>query len=520
MKNILYQKRNGLLFLVILVGIGLFYDFHHVFHLPPHSTHVWRQTDGASIAYRYYQDDMNFFRPKMINVFRSDGNNVGEFPILYYLAAVAYQIFGFKEGILRLLSLLCVYLGLFALYKLSFKVTQDLVLALSFPILIFSSPVFVFYSFNFLPDAPAFGLSIFGLYAFYNFYQTAAKKWQWISFFFFLIAGLIKVTSLIGLVAILIIWIAEKLSIPPFKTSENRFPKQWTSVLLFGSIFIIVAIWLAWARQYGLRHESAYLLSRTMPIWDISTGMIQHIANKIYNILAERYFHPIVHLLTIGISIFMLSRFKKIPHKLYAFVALCFMGCLSIFLIWYQQFEHHDYYVINLILFPVVIGLSFLYYLKKHHLKILNNPVFKIGFLALTILSCFHARKEQMIRYEPHGKYYAYHALMQSDQLQSWLLEHGVQQDDKVISVPDASPNITLYYLKRRGWTEYNNFIGWNKYSNGNQYTKETIEDLISKGAKYLVVHDPKYLELPAFKAFTNKPIGVYENAAYFYELQ
>ena len=56
----------------------------------------------------------------------------------------------------------------------------------------------------------------------------------------------------------------------------------------------------------------------------------------------------------------------------------------------------------------------------------------------------------------------------------------GIGKDDKVISIPDPSINGTLYYMNRKGYTDFGS-----DFSNADGFYQR-IED----GAKYLIVND------------------------------
>ena len=60
------------------------------------------------------------------------------------------------------------------------------------------------------------------------------------------------------------------------------------------------------------------------------------------------------------------------------------------------------------------------------------------------------------------------------------LASLGVDKNDKVISIPDPSPNHTLYTINRNGWTDL--------YKNVSSL--DQIRELIKLGAKYLIVND------------------------------
>jgi hypothetical protein len=52
-----------------------------------------------------------------------------------------------------------------------------------------------------------------------------------------------------------------------------------------------------------------------------------------------------------------------------------------------------------------------------------------------------------------------YNGYLASVGMQHFLNQHGVIESKSILSLPDESPNKTLYLLKRKGYTEYNNYI-------------------------------------------------------------
>lgn len=69
---------------------------------------------------------MNFFEPKNLNLASEGGKAVSEFPILYYLTACLYFIFGEKEFILRLINVSIVSVGFFYLFRLLNQLFQSI----------------------------------------------------------------------------------------------------------------------------------------------------------------------------------------------------------------------------------------------------------------------------------------------------------------------------------------------------------------------------------------------------------
>ena len=195
---------KGLLILLMsFIALCIIYGYPHIFFLRPQSVHTWRQTDGASLMLNYYHDGLNFFQPRLHHQEGTNGKTVAEFPITYYLGAVACKIFGFKEGFTRVVSLLFFLLGIIGMYGIVFLYTQSLFYSICIALFLFASPVEAYYAFNFLPDSTATGAMLMGT-LFLLTWHKYGQKYLLIPFvIFFGIAGMIKITALYPLLAYL-----------------------------------------------------------------------------------------------------------------------------------------------------------------------------------------------------------------------------------------------------------------------------------------------------------------------------
>ena len=150
-------KRNGtLLFLILVAALSWLYGYHEIIFKRPQSVHYWRQADCASLALNYYQHGMEFFKPQTHNL-TSNGGTTGnastsETPLLYYTVAVMYHVFGYHEYLYRLLNTLLFLTGLYYLYRLSSNVLRSQFWSTLLPLLVFTSPVLVYYGNNFLSN--------------------------------------------------------------------------------------------------------------------------------------------------------------------------------------------------------------------------------------------------------------------------------------------------------------------------------------------------------------------------------
>ncbi|MBK8705849.1 MAG: hypothetical protein IPN33_21375 [Saprospiraceae bacterium] len=69
---------------------------------------------------------MHFFEPGVHNLVAGNGKTVAEFPIIYYIGAIFYALFGDHHVWLRLLNSLLFFAGLYALYRVLHGVLGDL----------------------------------------------------------------------------------------------------------------------------------------------------------------------------------------------------------------------------------------------------------------------------------------------------------------------------------------------------------------------------------------------------------
>src|SRR5437870_5351809 len=91
------------LLFVVLVGIGL--RFAYVNRPLGHQLQAsWRQADEVQLARNFYRDGMNIFYPRIDWRGDTPGYVEMELPLLPWVAALLYHIFGYHEEFLRMLS--------------------------------------------------------------------------------------------------------------------------------------------------------------------------------------------------------------------------------------------------------------------------------------------------------------------------------------------------------------------------------------------------------------------------------
>ncbi len=510
------QLQHLLLFLLTFAAMGWYYGYSSIFHYTPRSTHQWRQTDSASIAKNYYQNGLHFFEPTMHHMLGNEGQVAagGESTLLCYFAALLYKLLGPQEGWFRLLNWAVFLGGLYALSRCLWQICNDLFYALAIPAFWFSSPVIAYYAFNFVPNIPALGLTIVAGAALYAYYQSGRKRHFYLTMLLFGLAGLMKISALLAFIAIGGLFIIERLGWQRFgKKGQLLFRQKWR--LLSGLLLplLLVLAWKLWADQYNALHQTSYFAARIKPIWSLDPGLRNYIFGRVWSSWSWSYFHPLSHVLIILASLWVLLR-PRFQHRLLYWLAwLLLVGVIAYGLLWYKKFNDHDYYSIDLFVYPITIITASLVYIKNHWPMWLKTPWLKITFSLFLLFNIHHARQVVASRYATDSPYMRHFnpSFYKTQALQSFLAEHGIRYPERVISVPDSSPNNTLYHLNLKGWTEL--------YMGG-AISPNKLRQFIEKEANYLIVNDIKYLEKENLKEFLNHPIGVFDHSIYLFDLR
>jgi len=522
-----FPRLSVYVFLLLLLALSLLYGYQHTGKMLPASIHQWRQADCYSIASNYYHEGMKFFKPSMHFIGESEtGYVAAEFPIVYYTVAGLWKVFGQKVWIFRMINILIVFAGLLALFKFTEKLLKDSVWALMTTLLLFTSPILIFYTNNFIADAPAFGLSLIGLYFFYSFYQSKSLKMLYIACVFFLFGALLKVTAALLFIAIAGVFVFEQLSLIKTKNNEKLFDKPLKHALPLLMVFMLAFTWYFYAAAFNNKYNGEYFLLGVLPIWDMKYPHIIQISRALNENLVYQFFN--VYTLVITLCMFALLLIKwEVAHRFFKWALLfIFGGSVAYLLLFYKVFDVHDYYLLNLLIFMALVPPVFLKLIKDAHASFFNNHRVKIAFLLLLLFNVYYAFQKNSIKYTAKQEVWQYSFLNRSDEADYWRWFHwhyntyikayetitpylrslGIERTDRVISINDHSPNISLALMDVKGVTDFGKSI----------LTAERMQYEIDRGAKYLIVNKPEMLEQEFLQDFIKYPMGNYHNISIF----
>lgn len=475
-------------------GIFFIYGFDDILVMRPNSVHMWRQSDCASYAMNYYQNNMPFFQPQTHTLTGTNGHAASEFPLVYYIAGKLYGVLGPHEYILRLLNLLIFTAGLYALFSLSKRLTKNILAAWIMVLFVATSTYLVYYANNFLVNSSSLGLAFCGWWAFFHYKKTGSVGWLLAMASLFVLATLLKVDAGISFVAIAIILGLEQFGIVNVTPNINKQPLVRLGIFMASAL--LCYSWYTYATWFNKAHGTGQNLLGIFPLWDAEGWEIQHTFNMLGTTKWLPHFQSYPTLLiTVVTALFLIVHWKKLPALNRQILLWLSLGCGAYFILWFRAFADHDYYLINLAILPIFVWLIFLEFVYRNWRPKLFYTI-AIFLLALSVYNVYHTRQMMDRRYYGNMKESAHPALYA---ITPYLRSIGIERTAKIVSVPDVSPNITLYLMNNPGWTEAFN---WDDYN---------INYFVTAGAEYLIISDSSYLDQKLYKPYTTQQVGHYQ---------
>ena len=208
---------------------------------------IWRQSDTATIARNFARGGMHLFYPQINWAGAGPGYVETELPLMPWLAAALYQVFGEQEWLGRLVSLTFMLVATAAFWGLARRLLPPV--AARCALIAFAvSPAFMRYGTAFMPEATVLAFYLVALLAFCRWLQEDRGPWLAAAAAATSAAALVKPTALhIGLV--MGIWLA--LAAP----SRLRRP----SVYLAGLAALMApALWLWHASRLHAEYGNTF----------------------------------------------------------------------------------------------------------------------------------------------------------------------------------------------------------------------------------------------------------------------
>jgi len=495
----LHKFRLFLLFTLAFLGLFFAMGMQDYMFMRPQSIHQWRQTVCLNIALNFAEQENSLLQPET-NLLNADnqtnGIAQGEFPIYYYIIGKIWKITGQQEWIYRLSTLLLFFTALYAIADFIFRETKNLWSAVLVPLFFFVLPVLAYYSVSFLMDGVALSLLILGWYSFYRFQLKDGIKWIVAMFLFFTLTGLLKVTLLISVIALLSFSIAAWL-IPGLVFRRKYF---WAAPVSLAIIFTIVlnVAWYAFAIDYNNVHHGWVTENGIYPIWELTQERWHTIVDWVLSYWATQYAPPFFYIFFLLILVFLFIQKPKLKKFIFFYwtVGLTLLGSIMYILLWIQVFHEHDYYIIAI--YPFFIGVVlFGYFILWEKLTNIGRKVALLFMTIFVVWGGLFSREQLQFRLTGWPNNDGNNTFSSYFDLEPFLRnEIGIDRYEKVVAYPDYSVCISLYLCDQKGWQM--------SPENNADFLKSRVE----LGAKYILVNESSFYSIEGIDQFQLKKVG------------
>lgn len=490
----------------VLFGSLLWLVFVHL-HINRHlrdmirGPHYWRKSDTYAQISNYYYNGLNFFDHSIYyNQLESGGRAVAEFPIFYYFIAAQQSLFGNYSIIAKINWIILLFAGLFALFKIVNHYLKNFLLSFVVAVSAFLSPVYSIYAIEYLPDPVALNFIFIGLWFLLKSSLNNQKKTLFWALFFISLGGMIKPFFLIPFIAIFICALIGKFWI---KDNPIKFNWFWITPL------VAAGVWYFYTNWYNTNVGSDYFLSKPRPIWKYSAEQINTTLKAVTANWIPVYLHPGFLWTFLILVLTNLFWWTKKTYLISAFYLLCILGSFLFTILFFNMFQHHDYYIYPIIFtIPLTIGLT-LYRLSL----VFKANYYKIALtFSLPVLLYFGLTYTWQKMNERQNNSYTTSAYYFENyqNTEHFLATNGVTKDSYVVAFSDKSPSFALSLMNRRGWSGFQTMTyHWN------------MSDAIKKGADFLILNNrvPESNDSISIQGYLNYPVAD-SNDLFIYDLK
>lgn len=444
----------------VLLGIALLSLAMHGPHLGKDliGIHVWRQTQTQSAIVNFYEEDMNIFNPRRNDRGDGDGLHRMEFPLMQWMVACLYKVFGRHLVISRLFMWvvgLGAVLGIYSLLKQLFEHEE---LALMGAWAFNFSPNFYYFTINPMPDNMSLATGIWGLALFFRWYQAQDKLAPLIW------SGLMLSISALCKLPFILYYI-----VPLVFFAQWLLTKGWSKELVVKGLAsmglgVLPLAWYAWViPTWGGNMVIKGMLNNE----DSGSQIVHYLLHNLVSALPEL-------LLNYGAVLFFLAGFYfLVKRKAYRDTRFGLILSLCAMLLTYFFFEVnaiadiHAYY-----LFPFYPVLFMLVGYGAYHLFQTSPTYWRyVTLVALFVLplTCYLRMAN---RWNPDRPNFNKDFLEHKAALQA-----AVPKEDLIVIGNDKSHFILFYHMDKKGWC-----------FDTDQLPPERLKGMIEHGATHLYI--------------------------------
>ena len=224
--------------------------------------------------------------------------------------------------------------------------------------------------------------------------------------------------------------------------------KRVKNYLAFLFAFILIGIWYVFIIVYNKENNTNYFLTHITPIWSLTSDKISLVMDYIYNYWYTKYYYESTLHFILGLTIVSLFFIRNSNRTLLIIASSTLLGSIIYFVLFYAQFEAHDYYFITLIPAIILISVNSFISLRNRFPKILNSIYAKLAIFVLLILSLNYAKEKLENRYDK--PYDIFSSIgKQLNGADNFLVDIEVGKNSTFIVIGDHTPNGSLYFMNR-----------------------------------------------------------------------
>ena len=285
----------------------------------------------------------------------------------------------------------------------------------------------------------------------------------------------------------------------------------------------IIVIWYKYALYYNHKNLSGIFLTGIYPIWDLDNVAIKNNWVNLRTDLLPAYFNKKALYIILLLFITLFFFFKKVNKRLFYLTILVFLGTIAYLILFYKAFTVHDYYLVNLLIFIPLPLITMLELLKRNYVRIYRMKFLKILFACVVSLVIYETAIITRAKYSVNDRFVKTNFVVSKGYIDQWAWHHwdyanhfkayetitpylrkiGLQRNDRVLSLPDRSINISLYLMDQKGFTAF----GYEDMSFDQRmqlYKRNGVQFLIADTAYY---NKNQYLD-----TYIQSKIGSYMN--------
>ena len=333
----------------------------------------------------------------------------------------------------------------------------------------------------------------------------------YIAVFLSLIAGLLKITTLISFLAWFASYVVLLWPLKEKEELEKYFPAAMHVLIGFFIVIFGNIGWLAWAKYYNTVHDSHIFLTHILPAWEMTGENIQNTLSYIWNYPGAYTFREDGIYLFLVMLVFVLLNFKKFTKLFKLFLLFSILGSMAYVVLFLQQLRVHNYYFIDLMTLPVLVSAAFFLILSSYSSKWYYQLF--IGLLAFVNvnlnINLSSNDMELAYRIEDGRMRGMSTVYFKTTELEAFQQSLGITTEERVLCIPGPAPNQTLIYHNRKGLT---NFI-FETYRLGELFFAK------ARGVNFMVLNTKDHPALETILSVDPVPIGVFEEELYFYKI-